>query len=407
MKFRDPPRGSGPNSALGDVGTHSVSVSVRNSGSIVDLEDSRTLPITITFRSGALTAPRKEGMLARMFERTIGQLYGRMYDQVYSRVHPQRSALSFSVAARYASQAAGDVQRQSVYTPELNLMSESETSTSSTPAMAYDYIWFGGKPAAQVDLATSTTHWTFTDHLGTPILQTDATGTIDWRAEYEPFGSMYTLRTGATRHQPLRFPGQEADSLNGEREYNIFRWYRAGWGRYTQADPIGLNGGRNIYLYVEANPSANRDPLGLKCCRPRSITATRRPMTGRPGGVGIKHTVCADVEDSEHCEFKQVIDRRSVFYSGVWQVPEVWHEDYKGFPPPAIQRPSKNQICLFDQGVGIGGGLSSADYPYLFRGTVTATVYDPSDLSDSLAAGWTVNVTCSLPGQCTYSSRGI
>jgi hypothetical protein len=70
-----------------------------------------------------------------------------------------------SVTARYASQAAGDVQRYSIYTPELNLMSESETSTSSTPAMAYDYIWFGGKPVAQVDLATNTTHWTFTDHL--------------------------------------------------------------------------------------------------------------------------------------------------------------------------------------------------------------------------------------------------
>jgi RHS repeat-associated protein len=147
-------------------------------------------------------------------------------------------------------------------TPELNLMSESETSTSSTPVMAYDYIWFAGKPVAQVDLATNTTHWTFTDHLGTPILQTDATGTIDWRAEYEPFGSMYTLRTGATRHQPLRFPGQEADSLNGEREYNIFRWYRAGWGRYTQGDRIGLPGGLNSYSYVDEDPVNFIDSLG-------------------------------------------------------------------------------------------------------------------------------------------------
>lgn len=24
-----------------------------------------------------------------------------------------------------------------------------------------------------------------------------------------------------------------------EENYNVFRWYRAGWGRYTQADPLG------------------------------------------------------------------------------------------------------------------------------------------------------------------------
>lgn len=53
-------------------------------------------------------------------------------------------------------------------------------------------------------------------------------------------------------------------------EYNIFRWYRSGWGRYTQADPIGLRGGSNLYRYALANPIRYTDPLGLKvriCCR--------------------------------------------------------------------------------------------------------------------------------------------
>jgi RHS repeat-associated protein len=160
------------------------------------------------------------------------------------------------------------MNRYSLYTPELNLMSETETSTASTPAVAYDYIWFGGKPVAQVDAATNTTHWTFTDHLGTPILQTNATGAIDWRAEYEPFGSVFTLRTGSTRHQPLRFPGQESDSVDGEREYNIFRWYRSGWGRFTQVDPKGLRRRElNLYSYVRGNPLRFIDPRGLTSYR--------------------------------------------------------------------------------------------------------------------------------------------
>jgi hypothetical protein len=45
--------------------------------------------------------------------------------------------------------------------------------------------------------------------------------------------------------------------------YNIFRWYRSGWGRYSSADPIGLQGGLNLYRYAGANPLSNTDRLGL------------------------------------------------------------------------------------------------------------------------------------------------
>ena len=47
------------------------------------------------------------------------------------------------------------------------------------------------------------------------------------------------------------------------REYNIFRWYRAGWARYTQADPLGHEGGLNSYAYGAGNPVLLADPFGL------------------------------------------------------------------------------------------------------------------------------------------------
>lgn len=41
----------------------------------------------------------------------------------------------------------------------------------------------------------------------------------------------------------------------GNEYYNIFRWYRAGRGRYTQADSIGLSASTNLYGYVDGIPS--------------------------------------------------------------------------------------------------------------------------------------------------------
>jgi uncharacterized protein RhaS with RHS repeats len=43
----------------------------------------------------------------------------------------------------------------------------------------------------------------------------------------------------------------------------MFRWYRAGWGRYTQADPASFEGGLNLYAYSLGNPLFFFDPNGL------------------------------------------------------------------------------------------------------------------------------------------------
>ncbi|MCP1616862.1 RHS repeat-associated protein [Pseudomonas otitidis] len=61
----------------------------------------------------------------------------------------------------------------------------------------------------------------------------------------------------------LRFPGQVADAHSGL-YYNYFRDYDPETGRYVESDPIGLDGGLNIYGYVEGNPLSFVDPLGLK-----------------------------------------------------------------------------------------------------------------------------------------------
>jgi RHS repeat-associated protein len=137
-------------------------------------------------------------------------------------------------------QSAPNPTQYFFYSPERRLLSLTELKAAGgMPEVAVDYIWFGGEPVAQEKLATSETRLTFTDHLGTPFLQTTTGASPTWRAEYEPFGDVWMMRAGSEEEQRLRFPGQEFDEQTPERAYNIFRWYRSGWGRYTQVDPLG------------------------------------------------------------------------------------------------------------------------------------------------------------------------
>jgi RHS repeat-associated protein len=223
-----------------DAGDHAVRVSVRNAGSVADFDDYDILPVTITVLEAHTSA-------SGGFRRAVTE------DGV-----PVTLGVSFG---RLTSSSASQPQRYSFYTPELQLMAETTITTATTPPVEYEYIWFGGQPLAQVDGAGNLS-WYTNDHLGTPILQTNNTAQIVWRAEYEPYGTVHAFRAGATKHQPLRFPGQESDPET-QLAYNVFRWYRAGWGRYTQSDPLGIEGGINLFQYVASNPLRYADPFGL------------------------------------------------------------------------------------------------------------------------------------------------
>ena len=198
-----------------------------------------------------------------------------------------RRAPSLASRTTFSAPAAtGGEHRNFIYTPELQLMAESKLTTAPHPAIYTEYVWFGGMPVAQQDVSGET-RWTFTDHLGTPLLQTSAQQSIVWRAEHEPYGEVYALRA-QDLHQPLRFPGQEAEQLNGGangatgRSYNLYRWYEAALASYSQPDPVGLDYQWALlarraptlpilpvlqythpYAYVDSNPLGYVDPLGL------------------------------------------------------------------------------------------------------------------------------------------------
>ncbi|MGR8948430.1 MAG: RHS repeat-associated core domain-containing protein, partial [Gammaproteobacteria bacterium] len=97
--------------------------------------------------------------------------------------------------------------------------------------------------------AAAKIHYVHTDHLGTPIVMTDETQTVTWRANYSPFGSA-TIDPNSTTKLNIRFPGQYYDEESGL-HYNYYRDYDPLSGRYMQSDPIGLDGGINTYVYAK------------------------------------------------------------------------------------------------------------------------------------------------------------
>jgi RHS repeat-associated protein len=93
----------------------------------------------------------------------------------------------------------------------------------------------------------------------------DRSGALRWSWLAEPFGHSHPVGTpigGGEFVLNLRMPGQYFDVESGLL-HNWHRQYDASVGRYTQSDPIGLQGGINTYAYAEGNPASLIDPLGL------------------------------------------------------------------------------------------------------------------------------------------------
>ena len=103
-------------------------------------------------------------------------------------------------------------------------------------------------------------YWFVNDHLGTPKMLLDENQEIVWQGTATPSGE--TVITVNTIENDFRFPGQYYDGESGL-HYNYYRYYDYSTGRYLIADPIGLNGGINLFAYANMNPINLTDPFGL------------------------------------------------------------------------------------------------------------------------------------------------
>ncbi|NIJ74280.1 MULTISPECIES: RHS repeat-associated core domain-containing protein [unclassified Xanthomonas] len=177
-------------------------------------------------------------------------------------------------------------------------------------------IWLDDLPVGV--LAGTALHYVQPDHLGTPRAVIDPIRDVavwTWDIKGEAFGTTPPNQDpdndGTAFVFDMRFPGQRYDAALGM-NYNYFRDYEPGIGRYSQSDPIGFLGGVSLYGYVGQNPASEIDTYGLQAYSPGTTPPSSipggpwTPAPGQPPGTffgpknGADRAICRYVPDGNN-----------------------------------------------------------------------------------------------------------
>jgi RHS repeat-associated protein len=151
------------------------------------------------------------------------------------------------------------------------------------------------KQEADARASSDSIHYYQVDHLGTPLELFDQHGNSVWEARYKAWGSVWRFDAEQIK-QPLRFQGQYWDEESGL-HYNRHRYYDPVTGRFVTQDPIGLDGGHNLYQYVP-NPAGLIDPLGLKMRSAKTVRFSQDGYSASFGNGGCVNELAYHLKDS-------------------------------------------------------------------------------------------------------------
>ncbi|OAK89981.1 hypothetical protein AB851_17255 [Ralstonia pseudosolanacearum] len=100
------------------------------------------------------------------------------------------------------------------------------------------------------------------NHLGSVTDTQTLNGRAVSHTEYGPYGEPIKSEGRSEYRSDFGYAGMQYHAASGM-YLTQFRAYDPGTGRWVSRDPIGEEGGINLYTYVEGNPVSSADSLGL------------------------------------------------------------------------------------------------------------------------------------------------
>ena len=134
-------------------------------------------------------------------------------------------------------------------------------------------------PTAKI--SDDNTYFILSDYFESPAQAYDEKGKLVWQVEFDIYGRIREDSFNNKHFLPFRQLGQYEDEELGGRYYNRFRYYSPETGAYISKDPIGIDGGLNVYGYVK-DSNFYIDPFGLA----RKPMSSRLPEGSRTGVYG-------------------------------------------------------------------------------------------------------------------------
>lgn len=212
------------------------------------------------------------------------------------------------------------------------------------------YVWLGNMPVAMLDKVGSNdlvTTYIHTDHLNTPRTATNRAKAVVWNWLSDAFGDGLANNdvdgNGELIKVGLRFPGQIFDAESNN-HYNYFRDYNPTLGRYIESDPVGLSGGFNTYLYVEANSINLLDFYGLRSVGGSSSSAPTYAMQNgfRP------QKVTSNFNSSQYLNYKNSPNSLNGSLQNMNDPSVTGYNPWMN-PPPTFERVCKQSWCPWDR----------------------------------------------------------
>jgi RHS repeat-associated protein len=143
-----------------------------------------------------------------------------------------------------------------------NTLAEGDGSGNLTA----EYIYFGGKRVARIDLPANSVHYYLSDHLNSTSIVVSAAGVPEEESDYSPFGTEVVVTSGPNKY---KFTGKERDTETGL-DLMGARYYGSALGRLVTPDPLMIQKQKlidpqqwNMYQYARNNPQRFIDPTGM------------------------------------------------------------------------------------------------------------------------------------------------